>query len=102
MKYDAPHRHQAATRKNRTWFRVNPSLFYILFTGKAQQMRSCDLCLAVSQSAKECSLSADPDRGRAVIEDEGSGVGSSSICPKRSGTEYEEAHWKYRAVQAVQ
>lgn len=63
VRYDAAYRRQAAANGNRKWSRINPSLFALCFTGKAQATRRCDLCLAVSHTTSECSLTAgaDPD-----------------------------------------
>ena len=61
VRYDAAYRRQAAASGNRTWSRINPSLFSLCFTGKAQAAKRCDLCLAASHVTKDCSLSADLD-----------------------------------------
>ena len=61
IRYDAAYRRQAAASGNRTWSRINPSLFSLCFTGKAQAAKRCDLCLAASHVTKDCSLSADLD-----------------------------------------
>ena len=61
VRYDSAYRRQAAASGNRTWSRINPSLFSLCFTGKAQAARRCDLCLAASHTTKECSLASDVD-----------------------------------------
>ena len=61
VRYDAAYRRQAASNGNRTWSRINPSLFSLCFTGKAQGSPRCELCLAMSHSSADCSLSADTD-----------------------------------------
>ena len=61
VRYDSAYRRQAAASGNRTWSRINPSLFSLCFTGKALTAKRCDLCLATSHSTKECSLNTDSD-----------------------------------------
>ncbi len=63
VRYDAAYRRQAAVSGNRTWSRINPSLYALCFTGKAQAAKRCDLCLSVSHESKECSIltETDPD-----------------------------------------
>ena len=63
VRYDAAYRRQAAANGNKLWSRINPSLFSLCFTGKAQTTSRCDLCLAASHGTRECALAseADPD-----------------------------------------
>ncbi len=49
VRYDAAYRRLAAANGNRAWSRINPSLFFLCFTGKAQAARRCDLCLSAAQ-----------------------------------------------------
>ena len=43
VRYDAAYRRQAAASGNRAWSQINPSLFSLCFTGKAQVANRCDL-----------------------------------------------------------
>ena len=61
VRYDAAFRRQAAITGNRRWSQVNPSLYSICFTGRAQQASRCELCFSSSHSTKECALIADTD-----------------------------------------
>ena len=54
VRYDAAYRQQAAACHNTTWSKVNPSLFSLCFTGKAQALSWCDLCLSSSHVTREC------------------------------------------------
>ena len=60
VRYVAAYRHQAASNGNCTWLQINPSLFSLCFTGKAQD-RPCELCLATTYAIRDCSLSANAD-----------------------------------------
>ena len=60
--YDAAYRRQAAANGNRTWSRINPSLFSLCFTGKAQMANRCDLCLVASHRTRECALATEGDQ----------------------------------------
>ena len=71
VRYDAAYRRQAVASGNRAWSQINPSLFSLCFTGKAQVANRCDLCLAATHTTRECSLALDgdpdlPTRMRAV------------------------------------
>ena len=52
--YNAAYCQQAAACRNTTWSKVNPSLFSVCFTGKAQALSRCDLCLSSSHGTREC------------------------------------------------
>ena len=54
VRYDAAYRQQAAACHNTAWSRVNPSLFSLCFTSKAQTSSRCDLCLSSSHGTREC------------------------------------------------
>ena len=54
VRYDAAYRQQTAACHNTTWSKVNPSLFSLCFTGKAQALSWCDLCLSSSHVTREC------------------------------------------------
>ena len=45
--YDSSFRRQAAIIGNKKWSQINPSLHSICFTGCAQALKRCDLCLYV-------------------------------------------------------
>ena len=55
VRYDALFRRQAATTGNKKWSQINPSLYFICFTGCAQVQ---SLCMSV---AKQCVLATDTD-----------------------------------------
>ena len=61
--YNAAYWRQAAANNNRTWSRINPSLFSLCFMGKAQTAIHCDLCLAASHATKDCALAVEDDSG---------------------------------------
>ena len=46
-------RRQAALTGNRRWSQINPTLYSICFTGRAQQLSRCELCLS-SAHGKSC------------------------------------------------
>ena len=54
IRYDTAYRQQAAAYHSTTWSRVNPSLFSLCFTGKAQTSSRCDLCRSSSHGTREC------------------------------------------------
>lgn len=58
--YDATYRRQAASSGDRSWSKINPSLFSICFTGKAVTNNSrCDLCLLAYHPTGECPSALD-------------------------------------------
>eukprot|EP00731_Ephydatia_muelleri_P018367 Em0011g407a len=58
--YDATYRRQAASSGDRSWSKINPSLFSICFTGKAVTNNSrCDLCLSAYHPTGECPSALD-------------------------------------------
>lgn len=63
VRYDAAFRRQAAITENKKWSQINPSLYSICFTGKAQATTQCELCLTLLHAIKQCPLQmeADPD-----------------------------------------
>lgn len=61
VRYDAAFRRQAAITGNRRWSQINPSLYSICFTGRAQQASRCELCFNSTHQTKECALMAEPD-----------------------------------------
>ena len=61
VRYDASFRRQAAIMENRKWSRVNPSLYSICFTGRAQHANRCELCFSATHVTKECALGAEAD-----------------------------------------
>ena len=61
MHYDAAFRRQAAISGNRRWSQINPSLYSLCFTGKAQTTRRCELCFSATHASCQCPLTSDPD-----------------------------------------
>ena len=61
VRYDAAFRRQAALTGNRRWSQINPTLYSICFTGRAQQLSRCELCLSSAHGTKLCPLQSDPD-----------------------------------------
>ncbi len=61
VRYDAAFRRQAAISGNRKWSQINPSLYSLSFTGKAQIVTRCDLCFSTSHATGQCALTSDPD-----------------------------------------
>ena len=61
VRYDAAFRHQAAITGNRKWSQINPSLYSICFTGCAQALTCCELCLSSTHTTNQCILAADSD-----------------------------------------
>ena len=61
MRYDAAFCRQAAITGNTKWSQINPSLYSICFTGCAQSIKRCELCLSSAHATKQCILAADPD-----------------------------------------
>ena len=61
VRYDSAFCRQAAISVNRKWSQVNPSLYSICFTGRAQQSNRCELCFSATHNTKECALVADAD-----------------------------------------
>ena len=59
VRYDAAFRWQAAITGNQRWSQINPSLYSICFTGRAQQSFRCDLCFNSTHQKKECALMAE-------------------------------------------
>ena len=61
-RYDAAYRRQAAASKNRSWSRVDTSLYALCFSGgKASRGERCELCLAATHTTKQCALQGNPD-----------------------------------------
>ena len=61
VRYDSAFRRQAAITGNWKWFQINPSLYSICFTGRAQEVRRCELCLSTAHPAVQCPLQAETD-----------------------------------------
>ena len=61
VRYDAAFRRQAAITGNRKWSQINPSLYSICFTGCAQVLKRCELCVSSTHTTNQCALAADPD-----------------------------------------
>ena len=61
VRYDAAFRRQATITGNRKWSQINPSSYSICFTGCAQALKRCELCLSSTHTTNQCALAADPD-----------------------------------------
>ncbi len=61
VRYDAAFRRQAAITGNRQWSKINPTLYFLCFAGRAQMVRRCELCMDTTHVTKECALFTDPD-----------------------------------------
>ena len=61
VRYDAAFRRQAAITGNRKWSQINPSLYSICFTGRAQEIKRCELCLSTAHPVNQCPLQAEAD-----------------------------------------
>ena len=56
--YDTSYRRHAANGGNRQWSRINPSMYAVSLTGKAQAAAPrCELCASVFHPAKDCPFS---------------------------------------------
>ena len=62
VSYDVGYCQQAAACQNTTWAKVNLSLFSLCFTGKAQALSQCDLCLSSSHGTRECIWAGEGSR----------------------------------------
>ena len=60
VRYDEAFRSQAAAKKEVKWSQVNPSLFAQCFTGRAQGMSHCELCLSSLHTSADCGLRKEP------------------------------------------
>ena len=61
VRYDATFCRQTAIAGNRKWSQINPSLYFICFTGCAQALKGCELCLSSAHTTNQCALATDPD-----------------------------------------
>ena len=61
MRYDTSFRCQAAQTGHRRWSQLNPTLYSICFTGNAQKVARCELCLGFTHTAAECALRGEAD-----------------------------------------
>ena len=59
--YDADFRRQVAISRNRCWSQINPSLYSLCFTGRAQTTRRCELCFSATHTSRQCPLTSDSD-----------------------------------------
>ncbi len=100
VRYDAAYRRQVVANRNCKWSRINPSLFSLCFTGKAQVAKRCDLCLSASHQTAECSLSSeiDPDLPKAVE----TAVVAFSKSGQTEGERKAEKPWQRADLQGVQ
>ena len=58
VRYDTSFRCQAAQTGHRRWSQLNPTL---CFTGNAQKVARCELCLGFTHTAVECALRGEAD-----------------------------------------
>lgn len=90
VNYDLAFRRQAAATGNRSWSKINPSLYSICFSGAARVSKRCELCLSTTHETRDCTLAGggDHDVGSrlAAIEaavltfaSTGSGAGQSPV-----------------------
>ena len=61
VRYDTSFRRQAAQTGHRRWSQLNPTLYSICFTGNAQKVARCELCLGFTHTAAECALRGEAD-----------------------------------------
>ena len=95
VRYDAAFRRQAAITGNRKWSQINPSLYSICFTGRAQETKRCELCLSISHPVDWCPLQteADPELPSRV-----KAVESAVITP---ATRSQTSGWRQRGTGEV-
>ena len=48
------------------WSRINPSLYSVCFTGKAQGIPRCSKCASIDHMVRDCSFSAKSDLERTL------------------------------------
>ena len=61
VRYDSAFRRQAAITGNRKWSQINPSLYSICFTGRAQSAKRCEFCLSMDHMVQQCPLQVEAD-----------------------------------------
>ena len=61
VNYDLAFRRQAAATGNRSWSKINPSLYSICFSGAARVSRRCELCLSTTHETLHCALAGGGD-----------------------------------------
>ena len=61
VRYDSAFRRQAAITGNRKRSQVNPSLYSLCFTGRAQEVQRCELCLSTAHRVQQCPLRIEGD-----------------------------------------
>ncbi|KAL5471327.1 hypothetical protein EMCRGX_G029431 [Ephydatia muelleri] len=66
IEYDSAFRRQAASTGNRVWSRINPSLYAVNFTGKAQGIPRCSTCASIDHVVRDCPYSAKTDLERTL------------------------------------
>ena len=64
--YDSAFRRQAASTGNRIWSRINPSLYAVCFTGKAQGIPRCSTCASIDHTVRDCPYSVKSDLERTL------------------------------------
>eukprot|EP00731_Ephydatia_muelleri_P006555 Em0003g803a len=78
-RYDTEYRRHAANSGNRQWSRINPSMYAVHFTGKAQASTPrCELCASVFHLAKDCPFSTKTEMEKTL-------EAVLSACTSRAG-----------------
>lgn len=107
--YDTAYRRQAASTNNRRWAQINPSLYSICFTGRAQgSTPRCELCTSVFHTAKDCPFSTKTEMEKtleAVLTactgrsgGPSGGTESTEICRKWNNLQCSYQWCRYRHV----
>jgi hypothetical protein len=76
--YDASYRRHAANVGNRQWSRINPSMYAVSFTGKAQASPRCELCASVFHLSRDCPFSTKTEMEKTL-------EAVLSACSNRAG-----------------
>ena len=94
-RYEADYRRHAASSDNRQWSRINPSMYAVHFTGKAQAATPrCELCASVFHMAKDCPFSTKTEMEKtleAVLAACTSRAGGS-VTPANTGSTDRESN----------
>lgn len=64
--YHSAFRRQAVSTGNRIWSRINPSLYAVCFTGRAQGTPRCSTCASIDHTVRDCPYSAKTDLERTL------------------------------------
>ena len=87
VRYDSSFRRQAAITGNRKWSQINPSLYSLCFTGRAQEAKRCELCLSTDHATQRCPLQieANPELPARVKAVEAAVLSLASRSPQGPG-----------------